>query len=234
MDTGICDSSAPPSVTIVVRPLDKTNPTKTKEPKGSLNIKKNWDLTPINSSHFTHAPMRTPWPLAGHAAGPWTSAWSPPNQDRPARLRAGLGLLQRLARHGPMRSLALRACPAARWPSRRHQCGSTQQLQKPLGTGRCRHCRPTQLDGQITLLDFNVNAVDGDSGCGYRLSDGQLNEGWHRLVGRLRQAGKDGHCRQGSARPHLRQCNCIDVGKANALPWLYKTFHTGDHHARHP
>jgi hypothetical protein len=45
MDTGICDSSAPPSVTIVVRPLDKTNPTITKEPKGSLNIKKNWDLT---------------------------------------------------------------------------------------------------------------------------------------------------------------------------------------------
>jgi hypothetical protein len=40
------------------------------------------------------------------------------------------------------------------------------------------------------LLDFNVNAVDGDgdSGCGYRLSDGQLNEGWHRLVGSLRQA----------------------------------------------
>lgn len=38
--------------------------------------------------------------------------------------------------------------------------------------------------------DFNVNAVDGDSSCGYRLSDGQLDEGGHRLVGRLRQAGR--------------------------------------------
>ena len=33
---------------------------------------------------------------------------------------------------------------------------------------------------------------------------------------------------------HQRQCNRIDTGKANALPWLHKTFHTGDHHARHP
>jgi hypothetical protein len=45
MDTGICDSSAPPSVTIVVRSRDKSNPTKTKEPEGPLNIKNNRDLT---------------------------------------------------------------------------------------------------------------------------------------------------------------------------------------------
>jgi hypothetical protein len=47
-----------------------------------------------------------------------------------------------------------------------------------------------QLDGQITSLDFNVNAVGGDNSWGYRLSDGQLNEGGHRLEGRLRQAGR--------------------------------------------
>jgi hypothetical protein len=39
--------SLPPYVTAVVRSRDKSNPTKTKEPEGSMNIKKNWDLTPI-------------------------------------------------------------------------------------------------------------------------------------------------------------------------------------------
>jgi hypothetical protein len=46
--------------------------------------------------------------------------------------------------------------------------------------------------GQITPLDINVNAVGGDSGCGSRLSDGQLNEGGHHLVGRLRQEVSSG------------------------------------------
>ncbi len=35
-----------------------------------------------------------------------------------------------------------------------------------------------------------MNAVGGDNGWGYRLSDGQLDEGGRRLVGRLRQAGR--------------------------------------------
>ena len=33
-----------------------------------------------------------------------------------------------------------------------------------------------------------MNAVGGDNGWGYRLSDGQLDEGGRRLLGRLRQA----------------------------------------------
>ena len=39
-------------------------------------------------------------------------------------------------------------------------------------------------------MDFNVNGVGGDSGWGHRLSDGQFDEGGHRLVGRLRQTGR--------------------------------------------
>ena len=59
----------------------------------------------------------------------------------------------------------------------------------PLGVGPCRRCRPTQLDGQITSLDFNVNAICCDNGWGHRFSDWQFNEGGRRLVGRLRQVG---------------------------------------------